>query len=166
MEGQRQNKTALMKAAELLARREQSSKILRQKLLTKKYSESETDAAIKTLQERNYLNDEESCTRQFEILYSEEKLSVKQICMKLIQRGFDSSFVKNLIPADSDSHDKKIAKKILEKKIRTINFDELDAKEILKAKSKLYQNLAAKGFNSEIISAAMEKFFVDGKITL
>ena len=163
MEGQRQNKTALMKAAELLARREQSSKNLRQKLLSKKYSESETDAAIKTLQERNYLNDEESCTRQFEILYSEEKLSVRQICMKLIQRGFDSEFVKNLIPADSDSHDKKVAEKILEKKIRTINFDELDAKEIFKTKSKLYQNLAAKGFNSEVISAAMENFLLTEK---
>lgn len=154
----RQTKTALMKAAELLARREQSSKILRQKLLSKKYSEAESDEAIKTLQERNYLNDEESCTRQFENLYSEEKLSVRQICAKLIQRGFDSEFVKNLIPADSDSHEKKVAEKILEKKIRAINFDELDAKEILKAKNKIYQNLSAKGFSSEIISAAMENF--------
>ena len=76
----KQNKTALMKAAELLARREQSSKILRQKLLSKKYPETEADAAIKILQDRNYLNDEESCRRQFEIFYSEEKLSVKQIC--------------------------------------------------------------------------------------
>ena len=149
-----------MKAAELLARREQSSKILRQKLLSKKYPETEADAAIKTLQDRNYLNDEESCRRQFEIFYSEEKLSVKQICLKLIQRGFDSDFVKNLIPADSDKHDKKIATKILEKKIRTINFHELDAKEFLKAKNKLYQNLAAKGFSSEIIFAAMENFLL------
>lgn len=156
----KQNKTALMKAAELLARREQSSKILRQKLLSKKYPEAEADAAIKILQDRNYLNDEESCRRQFEIFYSEEKLSVKQICMKLIQRGFDSDFVKNLIPADSDKHDKKIAEKILEKKIRTINFHELDAKEFLKAKNKLYQNLAAKGFSSEIIFAAMENFLL------
>ena len=146
----KQNKTALMKAAELLARREQSSKILRQKLLSKKYPEAEADAAIKILQDRNYLNDEESCRR----------LSVKQICMKLIQRGFDSDFVKNLIPADSDKHDKKIAEKILEKKIRTINFHELDAKEFLKAKNKLYQNLAAKGFSSEIIFAAMENFLL------
>ena len=156
----KQNKTALMKAAELLARREQSSKILRQKLLSKKYPETEADAAIKILQDRNYLNDEESCRRQFEIFYSEEKLSVKQICLKLIQRGFDSDFVKNLIPADSGKHDKKIAAKILEKKIRTINFHELDAKEILKAKNKLYQNLAAKGFSSEIIFAAMENFLL------
>ena len=80
--------------------------------------------------------------------------------MQLIQRGFDSDFVKNLVPADSDKHDKKIAEKILEKKIRTINFHELDAKEILKAKNKLYQNLAAKGFSSEIIFAAMENFLL------
>lgn len=153
----KQNKTALMKAAELLARQEQSSKTLKRKLLAKKYSESETDAAISTLQERNYLNDEESCRRQFEILYSEEKLSVRQICQKLIQRGFDSEFVKNLIPVDFEERDKKIAEKILEKKFRAINFDEMNAQEIFKAKNKIYQHLTAKGFNSEIISAVLER---------
>lgn len=153
----KQNKTALMKAAELLARQEQSSKTLKRKLLAKKYSESETDAAISTLKERNYLNDEESCRRQFEILYSEEKLSVRQICQKLIQRGFDSEFVKNLIPVDFEERDKKIAEKILEKKFRAINFDEMNAQEIFKAKNKIYQHLTAKGFNSEIISAVLER---------
>ena len=145
-----------MKAADLLARQEQSSKILRRKLLTKKYSESEVDAAISTLQERNYLNDEESCTRQFEDLYSIEKLSVRQICQKLVQRGFDSEFVQNLIPADSDEHDKKIAKKFFAKKFQAINFDEMTAQEIFKAKNKIYQHLLAKGFSSEIISAVFE----------
>ena len=152
----KQNKTALMKAADLLARQEQSSKTLRRKLLTKKYSESEVDSAISTLQERNYLNDEEACMRQFENFYSEEKLSVRQICQKLIQRGFDSEFVKNLIPADSDERDKKIAEKILAKKFHAINFDEMTAQEIFKAKNKIYQHLMAKGFGSEIISAVLE----------
>lgn len=153
----KQNKTALMKAADLLARQEQSSKTLRRKLLTKKYSESEVDAAISTLQERNYLNDEEACTRQFENFYSEEKLSVRQICQKLIQRGFDLEFVKNLIPVDSDERDKKIVEKILAKKFRTINFDEMTTQEIFKAKNKIYQHLMSKGFSSETVSAVFDR---------
>ncbi len=154
----KENKTALMTAADLLAKQEQSSKTLKRKLLAKKYSENEIDSAIETLQKRNYLNDEETCRQQFEIFYSAEKLSVRQICMKLIQRGFDYEFIKSLIPPDSDKREKKIAAKILEKNFHEINFDDLDTKEKFKLKSKMYQKLSSKGFNSEIISAVMENF--------
>lgn len=155
----KENKTALMTAADLLLKQDQSSKHLRRKLAAKKFSESEINSAIETLQKRNYLNDEETCRGQFENFYSAEKLSVKQICMKLIQRGFDSEFVKSLIPPDSDEREKKIAARLLEKSLRTTNFENLDAKEKFKLKSKIYQKLYAKGFGSEIISQAMEKFF-------
>ena len=37
------NKTALQKATDLLARQDQSEKILRQKLIARKYDESEVD---------------------------------------------------------------------------------------------------------------------------
>ena len=140
------NKTALMKATELLARQEQSSNRLRQKLLARKYDAEEIDAAITALTERNYLNDAESCRRQFEYLYAEEKLSVRQICSKLIQRGFDSAFVKSLIPADSDEHDLKAARRAFEKKFS-------DAKQ----KNKIYQYLAGKGFSSSVISTLFEE---------
>ena len=151
----KENKTALMKAADLLARREQSSKSLRQKLLAKKYSADEVEVAIQTLTERNYLNDEETCRRQFENLYAEEKLSIKQICVKLVQRGFDKNFVKDLIPPDFEEREFKIAKNIFEKKFADVNLDELDSKEKFKIKSKIYQHFAAKGFSSEIISTVM-----------
>ena len=154
----KENKTALMTAADLLVRQEQSSKNLRRKLAAKKFSESEIDSAIETLQKRNYLNDEETCKGQFENFYSAEKLSVKQICMKLIQRGFDSEFVKSLVPADYYKRDKKIAARLLEKSFRTTNFENLDTKEKFKLKSKMYQKLYTKGFNSEIISSVMEDF--------
>ena len=157
----KENKTALMKAADLLSRQEQSSKVLRRKLLARKYSESETNAAIEILQERNYLNDEETCKRQFEILYAEERLSIKQIYIKLIQRGFDSDFIKNLIPADSYEHDKKIAERLLEKHFSDINFSDMDAQNKYKYKNKMYQKLSAKGFGSEIISSVIEKFLID-----
>ena len=155
------NKTALMKAADILARQEQSSKVLKRKLLAKKYSEEESQAAIETLIERNYLNDEETCRRQFENFYSERKMSVRQICAKLIQRGFDSAFVKNLIPADRDEYDFSVANRILEKNFSRVNFSELDAQEKFKIKNKIYRQLSAKGFSSETISAVMENFFTE-----
>lgn len=156
----KENKTALMKAADLLARQDQSSKVLRRKLLQKKYTEQETDAAIKILQERNFLNDEETCRRQFEILYSEERLSVKQIFIKLIQRGFDSAFIKNLIPSNYEDHEIKIAEKLLEKNFSADNFAELSEQDKFKLKNKMYQKLSARGLSSEIISAAIENFLL------
>ena len=150
------NKTALMKATELLARSEQSSKNLRQKLLARKYEENEVENAIKKLEKYKYLDDDELCTRQFENLYSEEKLSIRQICVKLVQKGFDSEFVKNLIPDDVDERELRVAEKILEKKYRRQKFD--DEKEIYKIKAKLWNYLATKGFNAEIISKTVENF--------
>ena len=153
----KENKTALMKATDLLARQEQSSNALRKKLLARKFDATEVDEAIDKLQRYNYLDDEKICTRQFENLYAEGKLSVRQICVKLIQRGFDSSFVESLIPEDNDEHEFDAAIRALEKKFTPKIFD--DAKENFKFKQKLWQHLASKGFSGEIISTAIEKFF-------
>lgn len=145
------NKTALMKATELLARQDTSEKVLRQKLIARKYEESEVDTALEKLKKYNYLDDEETCARLFENLYGEEKLSVKQICVKLIQRGYDSDFVRNLVPAETYEHDYNAALKIATKKFGgKITTD-------TKFKQKIWQHLAAKGFDSEIISAVTEK---------
>ena len=143
------NKTALMKATDLLARQDQSEKILRQKL-ARKYDGAEVDDAINKLKKYNYLNDEETCAKLFESLYNEEKLSVKQICVKLIQRGYDSNFVKNLIPAETYEHEYNAALKIATKKFAGKN-----PADDLKFKQKIWQHLAAKGFESEIVSAVV-----------
>lgn len=155
----KKNKTALMKAAELLARQEQSSEVLRRKLLAKKYTESETSAALDTLKERNYLNDEETCARQFENFFAEGKLSIRQICAKLIQRGYDPEFVKNLVPENSDEHDLQAAQLTLKKNFSSAKVVGLDAQEKFKLRNKIYRHLAGKGFGGEIISSVMENFF-------
>lgn len=153
----KESKTALMKATDILAMQDQSTKNLRRKLLLKKYDENEVDAAIEKLKKYNYLNDEEICTRQFENFYSEEKLSVQQICAKLIQRGFDSDFVKKLIPADIYEHEINAATNALQKKFRPQKFE--DDNERYKIKIKIWQHLSAKGFESEIISEVTENYF-------
>ena len=87
-------------------------------------------------------------------MYAEEKLSVKQICVKLIQRGYDSNFVESLIPAETFEHEYNAALKIITKKFAGKNFPADDTK----IKNRIYQHLASKGFSGEIISAVIEEF--------
>ncbi len=147
----RKNKTALQTAAGILARQDQSSKKLRQKLIAKNFDETEIDAAIDKLTEKNFLNDAETCASQFENLYAVEILSVRQIYFKLLQRGFDSDTIKNLIPADTYEHEFNAAAKAVAKKFSGV---EIDAK----TKNKIWQYLGTKGFESEIVRAVAEDF--------
>ena len=149
----KQNKTALQKATDLLARQDQSSTILRRKLLIRKYDAAEVDEALAKLKKANYLNDAETCRRQFENLYAEGKLSVRQIVLKLMQRGFDKNFIEQLIPDNSDEHELLAAARLLGKK-----FTRTDDKTF---KAKAWQFLAARGFGGEIISSAVENFLKD-----
>ena len=133
----------------MLAHQEQSSKILRQKLLARNYDAAQVDEAIAKLEKYNYLDDAEACRRQFENFYAEGKLSVRQIVAKLIQRGFEKNFIEQLIPDDADEHERLAAEKLLEKKFtRGKNFD----------RGKAWQFLSARGFDGEIISSAVENF--------
>ena len=144
----RKKKSALMKATELLANQEQGSEVLRKKLLARKYDAQEVNETIEKLKKYNYLDDAEICRRQFENFYSESKLSLRQILVKLIQRGFDKNFIEQLIPDDFEEHERLVAEKLLAKKFAGKNFD----------KAKAWQFLAARGFDGEIISSAAEGF--------
>ena len=59
----KQKKSALQKATELLARQEQSSTILRRKLIRRGYDFAEVDDALAKLTRYNYLDDTETYRR-------------------------------------------------------------------------------------------------------
>ena len=143
----RAKKTALMYAVDLLARQEQSSAKLREKLLRKGYAEEETEAAIARLVEKHYLNDEDACARQFAYLYNESRSSVRQIVMKLLQRGFPSELVKACVPADTYEREKAAALRVLALKYKR-------SAEPRKMMANLYQ----KGFESAVCRAAVEEY--------
>ncbi len=143
-------KTALMKAADLLAYREHSEAELKRKLLARKYDAAEVDETIDKLKQHNYLDDAELCRQQFENFYAEGKLSVRQIVAKLIQRGFDKDFIEQLIPEDFYEHELQAATLALTKKFKTIDDKNFRAK--------AWQFLSGRGFDGEIISAAVENF--------
>lgn len=146
----KQKKSALMKATDLLANQDQSSAILKRKLLIRNYEAAEVDAAINKLKQYNYLDDEELCRQQFENFYAEGKLSVRQIVVKLIRRGFDKNFIERFIPADTDEHELQAATYALTKKFKAVDDKNFQVK--------AWQFLSSRGFDGEIISAAIENF--------
>ena len=90
--------SALVKAVDFLAQQEHSETKLREKLARREYEAEEINAAVDRLKEKHYLNDEDACRRQFGYFFEDGRMSVRQICQKLIQRGFASDLVYSCIP--------------------------------------------------------------------
>lgn len=140
---------ALEKAMELLARQEQSSARLREKLRQRGYASEEIDAAIARLEERRYLNDEESCARQYQVMYEETAMSVRQIEQKLLARGFPSSLVRASAPQDDgrDERERNAAVRSLRSRFRASA-----------PRAKMKQFLYRRGFSYGVCDSATSAF--------
>lgn len=140
-------KTALMYAVDLLARQEQSEKRLREKLARKGYEPEEIEAAMARLHEKHYLNDEAACQRQFDYLYHESRSSVRQICLKLQQRGFARSHISQCIPEDTFARELGAA-------LRNLSIKYKPSADTQKMLASLYRA----GFDTSVCREAVEEF--------
>ena len=139
--------TALAKAVELLAQQEHSEAKLREKLMRREYTEDEIDYAFERLREKHYLNDEEACRRQFGYFFEDGRMSVRQICQKLIQRGFPRELVYSCIPEDKEEHEEEAAFRAACGHFRsTVKRD------------KIKQFLYRRGFSFSVCEAAVHRF--------
>lgn len=145
-------KTALVTAVDYLARQAHSEKKLREKLGRKGFPQEEIDAAIARLIERHYLDDAELCTQQFMYLYNESRSSVRQICAKLMQRGFDHDLVWRVVPDDTSEREKATAGRVL-----TMKFKPTDAHQ------KMMAHLYQKGFSVDTARTAVRHFTEDAE---
>ena len=153
MKSKRPLKPALVYAVDLLARQDYSEKRLREKLTAKGYEDEEIEAAVLRLQEKHYLNDEESCGRRFRYLYTESSYSVRQICVKLMERGYASRLVKSCIPEDREEVSQReytAALRVLESKYRRSQ-----------DKQKLLAAMFRRGFPSSSVYQAVNDFLTD-----
>ena len=146
-------KTALMYAVDLLARQEQSTAKLREKLARKGYSAEEIDAAIAKLEAKHILDDAGACEHQFAFLYNESSRSVRQIALKLQQRGFDRSMIRACIPDDTYEREKSAALRVLAIKYKKTA-----------EPRKMMANLYQKGFDTDVARAAVEAYVEDTEI--
>lgn len=141
--------TALEKAVAILAVQEQSSARLRDKLRQRGYEPEEIDAAIARLEERHYLDDEAACARQFQKMYEETGMSVRQIGQKLLTRGFPPDLVRASAPEDDDraGREQNAALQSLRKKFRTAA-----------PRAKMKQFLYRRGFSYGVCDSAVSVF--------
>ena len=143
-------KTALMKAVDLLARAEHSTAHLARKLLQRGYDEEEVRSALVTLAERGYLDDTEACRHQFTFLYEESRQSVRQIQAKLMQKGFSSALIAECVPDDTFEREKEAARRCLD-----VHFKKSAAEQ------KMLQHLYRRGFSTAVCRAAVAAFAED-----
>ena len=146
----RAEKTALVQAVDLLARQEHSTAKLIEKLRQRGYAADEIDAAIARLIERGYLNDEAACAREFQYFYDDSRMSVRQICLKLRQRGFDSNLVRQCVPADIFARELRAASRCLDVKFARAA-----------APQKMQQFLYTRGFSGSVCRAAIDHFWAE-----
>ena len=142
-----QTKTALVTAVDYLARQAHSEQKLREKLARKGFHEEEIDAAIARLIERGYLDDSALCAEQFMYLYNESRNSVRQICAKLTQRGFDHDLVRSVVPEDTYERETATAERVLAMKFKPTD-----------KYQKMMANLYQKGFSVDVSHAAVQNF--------
>ena len=146
----RAEKTALVQAVDLLARQEHSTAKLTEKLRQRGYAAEEIAAAIERLTERGYLNDEAACAREFQYFYDDSRMSVRQICLKLGQRGFDSSLVRQCVPADIFARELRAACRCL-----NIKFARAATPQ------KMQQYLYTRGFSGSVCRTATDHFLAE-----
>ena len=137
----------LIAAVDILARQEYSEAKLYEKLARKGYRDEEIEGAIARLKERRYLNDAEACARQFAFLYTESRNSVRQICLKLRQRGFTKEDIDACKPRDTYEREKQAALRVLALKYPH------DAD-----RQKMMANLYQKGFEAGTARDAVELY--------
>ena len=140
-------KTALVAAVDILARQEYSEAKLREKLARKGYTEEDMDAAVARLKERHYLDDAAACQRQFDFLYHESRNSLRQICLKLRQRGFRKEDIDACRPKDFYEREKDAALRVLALKFPRGG-----------ERQKMMANLYQKGFDMSAARAAVTEY--------
>ena len=147
---QRKNrKTALQKATEYLARSEQSSSMIMQKLLQSGYDVEEAETAINTLRERHFIDDAAACRSQLAYMYEDSSQSMRQIHAKLIRRGFPSELISEAIDELDGCEDREI-----EAAMKALRHRSWKSGDRQKMKAYLYR----KGFSYDVASSAVEAF--------
>lgn len=133
------------KAMELLARSDQSTRKLREKLQRKEYPEEEIAAAITWLEEKHFLQEEAGCQRRFQYLYEDSTNSVRQIVVKLQKQGYEREMIRACIPEDISEREYQKAMKVLRIRFKP----GADAR-------KMYNHLYMKGFDYDAARNAVE----------
>jgi regulatory protein len=136
----------------MMERSYKTEKEVREKLLTKEFSEKSIQKAIEFLKEYNFINDE-----KYAQMYIKDKIKLSgknKIKYSLIRKGVDEEFIKsNLDMVDKDS-ELEVAEKLAYKKYAVISKGESDK---YKLSNKLIRFLMTKGYDYDTCKKVTKK---------
>lgn len=136
----------------MMERSYKTEKEVRNKLLTKEFSETSIQKAIEFLKEYNFINDE-----KYAQMYIKDKIKLSgknKIKYSLIRKGVDEEFIKsNLDMVDEDSQ-LEVAEKLAYKKYAVISKNESDK---YKLSNKLIRFLMTKGYDYDTCKKITKK---------
>ncbi|MCU7495142.1 MAG: regulatory protein RecX [Ignavibacteria bacterium] len=157
----RQNQFYFVKesAFRFLGRRIHSEKELQRKLSAKKYDKEIISQVLRELRESHYLDDE-----QFAREFSEEKISRKafgqnKLKAELRARGVSQEIIDRVLEAKPADVEFENALSLAEKKLSSLKGRNLDGKKITQ---RLYAYLLSKGFDYDVIKAAVGRLNATG----
>ena len=107
---------------------------------------------IQHLVEENYLNEERFCQSFAESKLRSNKWGKKKVLFALRKKGIDSNLIDEVLEGFPKNEYKEIALQLAQKKNRTITTDDQ-----WKRKQRIYNYLAQKGFENEVIRATLEQ---------
>lgn len=127
------------------------------RFISKGYSESEIEAAIKHFAEMGYIDDEKYAFDYFRNHKNKSKYSNSDIKRKLLSKGIEKEIVERVSNAIYDKQEEySLALNLAKKKIKLIRSD--NRKEI---KDKIYRYLVQKKFQMDVIKYVIEDIFSD-----
>ena len=135
-------------AVNLLSFKMRTKKEIYNKLLDKKIDEDAVEKAIKKLEDYGYINDEEYAVLFVQSAVSEARYGKKVVEYKLKQKGISDDIIDKTMLIFNQDEERGIASKhywTLKEKYKK--------EEPMKRKSKIYSNMARRGFSYDIINS-------------
>lgn len=145
MRAERAQKTALVRAVDLLARRAHSERELRLKLAARGYEELEIEAAVERLKAERYLDDAALCRDLAAAYLEERKYGYRYIRCKLRERGFAADIVAEALGVEDEERELAAAAAVLARKY--------DAQRT--GPEKIYRFLLSRGFSESTAQRAL-----------
>jgi len=147
------NFTPLNYALKLLEKQDRSVGNVKQKMKEKKFTPTEIDETIKTLIEKNFLDDERYAKNLIKSKKTYQHLGNRRLKFELKKKFISDELITKLFSQESEKVELETAQEAAEKWLR-IKGDKENARE------KLFRHLASKGFDYEIIKEVIDNLSV------
>lgn len=141
-------------AFRFLARRHHSFHEIFKKLLNKGYKKEDISEVLEKLKRDGFVDDLLFANAFVEEKLTKKKLGLIKVKAELMKKGVDRKIIDAAFSHADNSMMESNAVSLIEKKIKFLKEKESDAKKI---KQKLFSFLYSRGFDSEIITSALNK---------